>query len=212
MTQITRPTNTTQHHLRDPLALIDRFVASFGELDDMSANELLDPVAWGLATGELDRYGDKRWRPIRTNTSRDALEPIYAKLPARFPPIYEQLVLSYRWAEVDLQSYRLLANPAGPALSGLLEEMSKDSAIWNSLRAAGYAQFGKGPDMDYDPVCFDFARRDKNQDCRIVKIGHEEILCHDRVKVIAELAPSFEQLVLRTIYRPHESNPTGTGT
>jgi hypothetical protein len=66
--------------------------------------------------------------------------------------------------------------------------------------------------MDYDPVCFDFARRDKNQDCRIVKIGHEEILCHDRVKVIAELAPSFEQLVLRTIYRPHESNPPGTGT
>jgi hypothetical protein len=198
--------------LRDPLALIDRFVASFEELDDMSANELLDPVAWQLATGELDRYGCKRWRPIRMNTARAALEPIYAKLPAAFPPLYEQLVLSYRWAEVDLQSYRLLANPAGPTLSGLLEEMSKDSAIWNGLRAAGYVQFGKGPDMDYDPVCFDFARRKKSRDCRIVKIDHEEILCHDRVKVVAELAASFEQLVLRTIYRPHEGNPTGTGT
>jgi hypothetical protein len=193
------------------IALAERFVASFEELDEMSANEVLDPVAWQLATGEFDRYDCKRWRPIRMNTSRDALEPIYAKLSARFPPLYEQLVLSYRWAEVDLQSYRLLANPAGPDLSGLLEEMSKDSAIWNNLRTAGYAQFGKGPDIDYDPVCFDFSRRKKNRDCRIVKIDHEEILCHDRVKVIAELAPSFEQLVLQTIYTAREANSAGTG-
>jgi hypothetical protein len=194
------------------IALVGRFIASFEELDEMFANEILDPVAWQLAAGELDRHDRKRWRPIQMNTSRDALEPIYATLPARFPPLYEQLVLSYRWAEVELQSYRLLANPAGPDLSGLLEEMSKDSAIWNNLRTAGYAQFGKGPDIDYDPVCFDFGRRKKNRDCPIVKIDHEEILCHDRVKVIAELAPSFEQLVLQTISTAREINSAGAGT
>jgi len=187
--------------LSDPFTLVERFVASFEKLDEMSADEVLDPVAWQLATGEGDQYGFKSWRPIRVHTPLDALEVIYAKLPARFPPLYEQLVLSYRWAEVDLQAYRLLANPPGPNLSGLLQEMSRDSILWNTLLAAGYVRFGKGPDLDYDPLCFDFNHRKKNRECRIVKIDHEQILCHDRVKVIVELAPTFRQLVLNTIDR-----------
>ncbi len=53
--------------------------------------------------------------------------------------------------------------------------------------------------MDYDPVCFDINSRKKNGECRIVKIHHEEILCNNRVKLVAELAPSFRDLVLGTI-------------
>lgn len=52
---------------------------------------------------------------------------------------------------------------------------------------------------DYDPVCFDISARTKNNDCKIVKIDHEQILCHNRVKKVAELAPTFEQLMLDTI-------------
>ena len=55
--------------------------------------------------------------------------------------------------------------------------------------------------MDYDPVCFDIRSRTKSKDYRIVKIDHEEILCNHRVKVVAELAPSFERLMLQTIER-----------
>ncbi len=133
------------------------------------------------------------------NTLLDALEVVYAKLPARFPPLYERLVLSCRWAEIDPQAYRLLANPPGPHLSGLPEEMSRDSILWNILLAAGYVPFGKGPDIAYDPVCFDFTCQKKNRECRMVKIDHEQILCHKRVKVVAELASTFRQLVLSTI-------------
>jgi hypothetical protein len=179
--------------------LVERFVASFGNLDEMAANEALDLIAWQLAIGDCDQCGRKRWRPIKVNTEVSALEPIYSKLPARFPRLFERLVLSYRWAEVDLQSYRLLANPPGPGLGGLLHEISQDSTLWKCLLKAGYIQFGKGPDVDYDPVCFDISSRTKNGDYKIVKIDHEEILCNDRVKVVAELAASFEQLMLRTI-------------
>jgi hypothetical protein len=55
--------------------------------------------------------------------------------------------------------------------------------------------------MDYDPVCFDIRERTKGKDYPIVKIDHEEILCNNRVKVVAELAPSFEKLMLQTIDR-----------
>jgi hypothetical protein len=180
--------------------LIERFVASFGRFDELSAWKDLNPIAWQLRTGETDELGRSKWRPEKLITDNSLLEPLYARLPARFPVLYERLVLSYRWAEVDLRSYRLLANPPGPDLAGLLNQMSRDPAFWASLLPAGYIQFGKGSDIDYDPVCFEVKSRKKNyRECRIVKIDHEEILCRNRVKVVAELAPSFEHLLRKTL-------------
>jgi hypothetical protein len=77
--------------------------------------------------------------------------------------------------------------------------MMPDKALWKNLIPGGYIQFGKGPDLDFDPVCFDIRSRTKNKEYRIVKIDHEEILCNNRVKVVAEIAPSFKELVLKTI-------------
>jgi hypothetical protein len=181
--------------------LIERFVASFGKLNEMAEFPKIHPLVQQLAVGSPDSYGRQRWRPMKIHSEASQLEPLRAKFPARLPPLFEQLVLSYRWAEVDLQSFRLLANPPGPDLSGLLDQMTKDPAFWKSLPPAGYIQFGRGPDMDYDPVCFDIRSRTKQKDYRIVKVDHEEILCNNRVKVVAELAPSFEELMLQTITR-----------
>jgi hypothetical protein len=121
--------------------------------------------------------------------------------PPRFPPLYEKLVLTYRWAEVDLGLFTLLANPPGPDLERLLEQMRKDPALWGQLTPAGYIQFAKGAEYDYDPVCFDVRERKRNGDYRIVKIDHEEILCNSRIKLVTELASSFEELVRQTISR-----------
>jgi hypothetical protein len=49
------------------------------------------------------------------------------------------------------------------------------------------------------PSVFDFTRPKKNRECRMIKIDHEQILCHNRVKVFAELVSTFRQLVLSTI-------------
>jgi len=179
--------------------LLEQFVATFAKLDDLSSSRELDPFAWELRVDEPDEDGRIEWRPAKTTTDYELLDPLYAKLPARFPPLYEGLVLSYRWAQVYLPSFSLLANPPGPDLSFLLKEITRDKGLWESLAPSGYIQFGRGPDMDYDPVCFDIKSRTKRKDYRIVKIDHEEILCNYRVKVVAELAPSFEQLVRQTI-------------
>jgi hypothetical protein len=180
--------------------LIDRFVSSFEKLDEMTAFPH-ETIALQFATSEPDEYGGLHWRPKKLQTNSAALQAVYAYLPARFPPLFEQLLLSYRWAEIDLVDYRLLPNPLGPGLLGFLEQMSHDRAIWNALIPAGYVQFGKGADMDYDPVCLDISSPRKNRDYRIVKIDHERILCFGRIKVVAEVASSFEDLVLRTIDR-----------
>jgi hypothetical protein len=185
--------------MKDHDPILDQYTASFARLNNLLDIETLSPVADELLTGERTKYGWKHWRPIEVHTEHSALDPIYAKVPARFPVLYERLVLSYRWAEVDLQTYTLHANPPGADLSGLLEEMSGDSYLWNSLLRAGYIPFGKGPDMNYDRVCFDISSRKKNRDFRIVIIDHEEILCNDRIKVVKKLASSFYELILQTI-------------
>ena len=93
----------------------------------------------------------------------------------------------------------MLANPPGPDLSRFFEQISKDRGLWECLIPAGYVRFAKGPDYDYDPVCFDIKRRRNNNDCPVVKTDHEEILCNNRIKVVSELAPGFAELVQQTI-------------
>ena len=179
--------------------LLCEFVASFEKLDDLSSCFEMDPIASELSFGDCDEYGLKRWRPISQSIDRSHLAELYKSVPADLPPLYEELVLNYRWAEVDLQSHRLLANPPGADLSRLLMEMLSHRCLWDELVPNGYLQFGKAPDLNYDPVCFDFNRRLRDGDCRIVQIDHEEILCNNRLREVAEIAPSFRQLILQTI-------------
>jgi len=184
----------------DDEELLEKYVATFSRLDEMVVDVAWFPAAATLVVDD-DLSDFKYWKPLKLETPPTKLEEIYVKLPARFPKLFENLVLSYRWAEIDLGTYTLLANPPGPDLNEFFRQISKDPGLWEALIPAGFIQFGKGPDLDYDPVCFDIKTRKQGGDCRIVKIDHEEILCDNRVKVVAELAPSFYQLVLQTIER-----------
>ena len=179
--------------------LIDAFVATFEKLDDLWTSYELDPIAWQLAFGNLDEYGFKQWRPIRVSTAQSSLEALYANLPARFPPLYERLLLSYRWAEIDLGLFRLLPKPPGPNLAGLSDEFSRRRAMQEILFPNKCLQFGKGSDLNYDAICFDWSRRLQDGDCPVVQIDHEEILSHYRFKKVAELASSFRELMLRVM-------------
>jgi len=179
--------------------LLDQFVACWRKLDGCDLRESIDDLSFSLPSDSPLRADDHHWRPLQLAADKSMLEAVYAKLPARFPPLYEQLVLSYRWLEVDLQLYRLHANLPGPGLSGLLGRILKDKFLSGFLLKNGFIPFGKGTDMDYDPVCFDLTSRKKNREFEIVKLDHEEILCSERIRVVAKLAPSFEQLVRQTI-------------
>ena len=179
--------------------LLETYVATFPKFDEMLADEFSPPAAIQLAVGSVDQDDERLWKPIRVDTPESHLQEVYAELPGKFPRLFERLLLSYRWAEVDLDIYRLVANPPGHDLNGFFQQMTSDPYLWDALLPAGFLQFGKGPDLDYDPVCFDIKTRKQGGDCRIVKIDHEEILCNNRVKVVAELAPSFYQLVVQTI-------------
>jgi hypothetical protein len=79
--------------------------------------------------------------------------------------------------------------------------MQTDEHLGATLLPNGYAQFGQGPNTDYDPICFDFRQRQHNGDCPIVRLDHEAILCEGRIWETAQLAPNFRSLVRGTIQR-----------
>jgi hypothetical protein len=181
-------------------ALLERFVGKFEEFGDLDFFPDLDPIAKQLSAGKVDGSDSlERWKPLRVTTEPSALDLLYNGLPARLPKLFERLLLNFRWAEVDLDIYRLTPNPPGTDLSGWLAEASRDNFLWKFLLRSGYIPLGKGPDMDYDQICFETKTRKNGDECRIVKIDHEEVLCDERIKIVRELAPSFRSLVEQTI-------------
>jgi hypothetical protein len=182
--------------------LLVKYIETFWRFDDLSACDVPESMR---TTDDGDGYS--HWRPVFQPTPPSALSDLYRALgldggPAtRLPRLYESLVLSYRWLEVDLGAYRLVANRPAEDLSPLLECLQEDEALLTTLRPNGYFQFAKGADMDYDPVCFDFRNRRSGGDCRIVKLDHESILCDGEICEVAELAPSFRALVEETVRR-----------
>lgn len=190
------------HSQESDVALLAEYIATFEKLDDLYARGVSP-----LLLARTDVYGMQHWQPRQITTLPAALAALYQGLgftgrgSTRFPPLYEALLLSYRWAEVDLGTYRLLANEPAADLSPLVSAMRADVHLFATLVPNGYIPFGKGPDVDYDPVCFDFRQRQKNGDCRIGRLDHEAILCDGRIGAITELAPNFRYLVLNTIER-----------
>lgn len=182
----------------DEERLVEKFVGSFSKFDEIIVIEGLDPVAWELRLGKPGKCGAP-WRPRNIITSQDALVDLYQKLPARFPPLYEKLVLSYRWAEVELGQMRLLANPRGPGLQRLFMEMTRDAFLSTFLHSNGFVQFGRGSGGNYDPVCFQISSRHGNHEYKILRLDHEEILCNERIVVVEQIAPNYRQLVLDVI-------------
>jgi hypothetical protein len=160
----------------DDKLLLSQFVAAFECLDNLTV------------------------QPYQSD--RAALAALYAVLPGPFPPLYERLILAYRWTEeVDLYHYCLLPNPPGADFTGLLAEITRDRTMWTVLHSNGYIPFGRGTYCDYDPVCFDLRQRQKHHEYRIVQLDHEQILCYNRIKEKVILAASFRELMLKTIAR-----------
>lgn len=182
--------------------LLQQFVDSFARFDDMQPVEGT-PAELLVVQPQPDWDSWRtpaKWRPIYFETNASLLAPLYTRIGGHFPELYETLVLSYRWLEVDLDVIRLFANPSGPDCSGLADEIFGDAIIADVLIPAGYVPFARSP-VNYDPICFHLAAMiPETRDCPIIQFEHESILCHSRMGEQRELWPSFRDLVTEVIF------------
>jgi hypothetical protein len=186
-------------------ALLARFVSGFHRFDESvvppdAAVDQFDDKTLAVRARSLERpLAEYDWRPVRIDAAHSALEELRRRLPGPLPPLYERLITTYRFREVDLGEFRLLANLPDEAgsLAPLIEQMTVDPAFVAVLLPRGLTPFGKAWEGSYDPVCFDVGRRDAGGDCPVVRLDHEAILCSDKIEIVEELSPSFRGLVER---------------
>lgn len=60
------------------------------------------------------------------------------------------------------------------------------------------ARIARASDVCYDSICFD-VNRFSNNDCPIVRLNHESILCNDELSDIQLLLPSFRDLIFAVL-------------
>jgi len=178
--------------------LLARFVAALERLGEFWTTHENPPPHSLLVGIDEDDWGYLRWRPTLIATDRDQLDPIYARIPGVFPELYERLVLTYRWLDVDLDSFLLRANPPEPTLVGLAKWIFGDPAFVEVLIPQGYVPFGSRGYSCYDPFCFDLNSM-KDGDCPIIRFEHEAILCHLRIGEYEQVFSSFREMVCATI-------------
>jgi hypothetical protein len=172
--------------------LLTEFVDSFAKLDDMIVWNL-DDAAPELQAGRIGNHD--RWRPNRKQTDPEMLIPLYHRLRCRFPPLYERLVLSYRWLNVELELLELFGNPPEEGFNLLADQIFRDPIFVDVLIPQGFIPFGRAAGDNYDPICFDTKRPTIHDDYPIVRFEHESILCNGRIGDVEVIAPSFRSVV-----------------
>ena len=127
---------------------------------------------------------------------RDAttLSVFYSQVPFRYPALFEDLCLSYYWADPVVGDIEFARNPVGDDLQGLASSVRYDSLLWDFLVAKGYLIFGRMSGGRYDPCAFDTRRR-TGSDAPVVRVDHEEILSFQRLGQPTLLARSFKELL-----------------
>jgi len=177
--------------MADDAHLIDRFVGCFVQLDGSVFSHSDPPLPEFSAGIDPDDWNVIRWHPAAISTSPDALEAI--RCCGVLPTLYEQLVLSYRWPEIDIGVCCLLPNQPADDLQPLADSMFGDPVLNNTLIPNGFARFALAAN-DYAPICFDL-NRSVNGDCPIVRLNHESILMHDSIGNVTTVFDAFRGLM-----------------
>jgi hypothetical protein len=143
-----------------------------------------------------DDAGGCDWRivPVPEAGWLPALE---ARLPYPLPPTFRVLISSYVFPSFEcgpLTFYSVGAEEPDQDTEfqfAVLRDWTMNGVLWQH----GRLPFARPADWSYDPVCFDCRHLSPSIEPAVVRIDHEQILCHGRIRVISLLASAFDQLV-----------------
>jgi len=176
--------------------LIEQFVATLNHngLEPLFAKD----VPCELRTEELTEVPDMyRWE-IRPASDNAWVVPLESRLPYPFPTMCRSLISQFRFAEFEVGPGMFLANTGTNAVFNELSRIWADDPFPNELLRYGFLQFGRQAGGGYDPVCFAMKQR-KGGDAPLVQLDHEEVLIRNRIRIQAEIAPSFIAFVQRVV-------------
>ena len=136
------------------------------------------------------------WKIVtHDNTAR--IDELQRRTGWPFPPSFRYFLDNYSFPAFESGPLMFFANTGEGTLWELALRLFNDPHMSPALLRAGFLQIGNPFFYNYDPVCFDC--KGPQAEKRIVQLDHEEILCHDRIQVVGEIAPSFPDLLQRLL-------------
>jgi len=149
-----------------------------------STDKLMDSFATLLKDrGVLIRPEDNGLRLVR----------LEEKLPKRLPQSFESLLSRYSFPTFDMAGISFFGWDSG-SNQYIEEALAAKGSLSELLIPAGFTQIGRPDTGSFDAICFDLNQQAQNREYRIVQVDHEQILCNWKVRISAELWPSFIKL------------------
>jgi hypothetical protein len=136
------------------------------------------------------------WRILRQDNSARIAE-LERRLGRGFPPSFRYLLANYSYPAFESGSVMFFANSGQDTFWELNDRLFRDKEMSPRLLDAGFLQIGNPHFYNYDPVCFDC--NGSTTECRIVQLGHEQILQNGDLTPTKEIASSFASFLHATI-------------
>jgi hypothetical protein len=139
--------------------------------------------------------------PIRDEGNKSRLALFEGKLPKRLPQSFASFLSRYSFPAFDVLGITLFGwdSDSNPYIE---EASAAEGSLSELLLPAGFVQIGRTDAGGFDAICFDWNKPAQNREYRIVQVDHEDILCNSKVRVSAELWPSFIELVEAALSTP----------
>ena len=132
--------------------------------------------------------------PIRAEDNVSRLRDLEEKLPKRLPESFASLLSRYSFPAFDVLGISFFAWDSDSS-AYIIEASVPKNSLSEFLIPAGYVQIGRPDRVNFDAICFDLNSYRQDREYRLVRIDHEDILVNFKVRVIAELWPSFVELI-----------------
>ncbi|MBI2253249.1 MAG: hypothetical protein HYU58_01375 [Proteobacteria bacterium] len=132
---------------------------------------------------------------IGSTDHASSIEALEGVLGRRFPRVFASLIKCHAFKPFTWGTISFFGSSGKDGDESLSAAVLADEFMWRNLVDAGFVQFARPWDDQYDPVCFDIGTSSRTVDARIVRIDHEAILNQRRTKVLEVIAPSFVALL-----------------
>jgi len=149
---------------------------------------------------------------FKSITSAPWLDQAQRHLPFELPRCFTAFVHRYSFTEFEISRLHHYDNYDGSERWCWHVALFSDKPIFEVCTAHRFLPIGQPEEPNYDRVCLDL-NRSKRGDCPIVQLDHEAILLKNKIKIVDELAPSYEKLiasVLNSYYQLDQADPSAS--
>lgn len=122
------------------------------------------------------------------------IERAQERLPFKLPTCFTDFVCKYAFTDFEISRLHHYDNYDGNERWCWQVALFADIPIFETCTSHLFLPIGQPEQGNYDRVCLDLNRL-KRGDCPVVQLDHEAILLKDKIKIVAELAPSYKRLI-----------------